>query len=174
MKGVAPIDQVTPSLFIISIDSSGWNSCCSTTRAPNKRGVMRPWLNPVAWLRGAGINMTSSRVRCRDLIKVFSEKIKALWEINTAFGRPVVPEVERIRTISSELLSGASFNGSNVSKISFKVIVPWDSTVLSWTQKAPSSRLVISSLTERNWSSKLVLWWKVGQMKAFDSTRFME
>ena len=98
---IGAIDQVTPSLFMISIASRARNSCCRTTRPPRSSGVIRPWLKPVAWFSGAGMNMTSSCVRCRPRPNVVSEKISALWEIRTAFGRPVVPEVERIKTTSS-------------------------------------------------------------------------
>ncbi len=73
MKGVAPIDHVTPSAFMRSMAALASNFSCSTALPPKSNGEMRPWLKPVAWLSGAGMNMTSSAVSSSSPVNARSE-----------------------------------------------------------------------------------------------------
>lgn len=112
MKGVADIDQVTPSAFMRSMASAARKSCCSTARPPSSRGEMSPWKKPVAWFKGEGMNITSCSPRPRPLVNARSENRMLLWVSMACFGLPVVPEVGRMQATSSALTGGNSVMGS--------------------------------------------------------------
>ena len=152
MKGVADIDQVTPSVFMSSMASRAWKSCCSTARPPRSIGETSPWKNPVAWFKGDGMNMTSASVRSSSRVNTRSENKMLLWVSMACLGLPVVPEVGRMQATESAETGAKALIGSKRTKISAKVGKSvWLGACLSSTAMGP--RLGTASRTAAIWAS---------------------
>ncbi|MEA3220798.1 MAG: hypothetical protein OZX49_01913 [Immundisolibacter sp.] len=62
-NGVAPMEKLTRSAWMVSQARVASHRSCRMTRVPSTSGIIRPYMKPVWWASGEAMKHTSSPLR---------------------------------------------------------------------------------------------------------------